>query len=167
MRRIFLERCMGVGLFALAGTRHASGSTLATNQNTTDIKIRIQELLSAYAANRPDQVTAMFDPKGWVVFGSDVEEIVRSNSALLEMIQADFALWKTAEFSGIRDLEIQSDGVLASAMFHVDFSAGGRTPIPVRFCTTWRKLQKEWMLSQCANTVPTIHSSAAELLHRQ
>jgi ketosteroid isomerase-like protein len=166
MRRKFLGRGIEMGLFALAGTCQANGSTLPAMHYTSDLEGRIQELLSAYAANRSAQVVAMLDTKGWVVFGSDVAEIVRSNSALLEMMRADFALWKTATFANIRDLNIQTDGALASAMFHVDFSAGGRPPIPVRFCTTWRQIQGTWMLSQCANTVPTTHSSAAELLHR-
>lgn len=166
MRRKFLGRGLGMGLLALAGTCQASGSTLPAVHHASGLEGRIQALLSAYAANRSDQVLAMLDPQGWVVFGSDVAEIVRSNSALLEMMQADFALWKTAAISNIRDLNIQTDGTLASAMFHVDFSAGGRPPIPVRFCTTWRQIEGTWMLSQCANTVPTIHSSAAEILRR-
>lgn len=164
MRRKFLGHGVKIGLLALATSHEASGATLPVSANADGLEIRIKELLSAYTANRPDQVLAMLDPKGWVIFGSDVEEIVRSNAALLEMMKADFMLWKTAAITNLRDLNIQTDGTQASAMFHVDFSAGGRPPVPVRFCTTWHRVNGVWMVSQCANTVPTIHSSATEIL---
>lgn len=167
MRRQFLGHGVRMSLLAFATAHDASGATPSTSPDADGLEVRIQELLSAYAANRSDRVLAMLDPKGWVIFGSDVAEIVRSNSALLEMMRADFMLWKTAAITNLRDLNIQTDGALASAMFHVDFSAGGRSPVPVRFCTTWRRVNGAWMLSQCANTVPTVHSSATEILRGQ
>lgn len=166
MRRNFFGRCIGAGLLIAGGVKHASGTVLPTERTGTALASRIRQLLAAYSANRPDDVIAMLDHDGWVVFGSDVSEIVHTEVALRQMMEADFALWKTAAFGEIRDLEVRAEGVLATAMFHVDFSVAGRPGIPVRFCTTWHRVRGAWMLSQCANTVPTVHSSAAELLHR-
>lgn len=166
MRRKFLWHGVKMGSLAFATTHEASGASFSLSSDADGLEIRIQALLSAYAANRPDQVLAILDPKGWVIYGSDVAEIIRSSSALLEMMKADFMLWKTAAITNLRDLSIQTDGIQASAMFHVDFSAGERPPVPVRFCTNWRRSGGVWMLNQCANTVPTIHSSALEILRR-
>lgn len=120
----------------------------------------VHTLLDRYAANDQKAVVALLDPKGFVIYGSDVAEKVDSAAGLVELMDADFRLWGTARFGELQDLSVRTDGSLATAYFHVPFSAGGRAPVLVRFSTTWRKTHGAWRLSQSANTVPTVGMSA-------
>ncbi len=130
------------------------------------IAARVDELLSRYARNDVDGVIALMDPTGFVIYGSDVSEVVRSPKALREMMQDDFKLWGVARFGRPADLDVRISGDLATAMFHAPFTVGENPAMTVRFATTWRHLPDGWHLTQSANTVPTRGSSARELLRR-
>lgn len=128
---------------------------------------RLVELLSRYAANDQDGVVHLLDENDFVIYGSDLSEVVRSPGELRQLMSDDFALWQTAQFGAIEDLDIKIDGTLATAFFDVPFSAGGRPPVVVRFSTVWRKVAGEWFLTASTNAVPTVGSSARELAHRK
>jgi hypothetical protein len=123
----------------------------------------VAALLAAYAADEPDKVLAMVDPRGFAVYGSDVAEVVRTPAELRQLMADDFALWKTAGFGTPANLDIRVDGATASAFFDVPFSAGGAPPVTVRFATTRHRDGDAWRLMQAANVVPTTGSSAHAL----
>ncbi len=127
---------------------------------------RVAELLRRYAEDDADGVLRLVDPAGFIAYGSDLSEVVRTPAELRRLMADDFALWRSATFGAVRDLDVRVDGALATAYFHVPFSAGGRPPVVVRFSTTWRKSEGRWLLTQIANTVPTVGSSARELIGR-
>lgn len=148
-----------IGL-ALAFCLFATAASAKPNDDASVVAV-VHKLLDRYASNDPQGVVALLDPKGFVVYGSDVAEKVQTVPALVELMKADFRLWHTAAFGEIRDLSIVVQGSLATAYFHVPFSAGGRPPVLVRFSTTWRRVNGAWRLRQSANTVPTVGMSAA------
>lgn len=151
-----------VGAAALALCLFATTAIAGPKQDASVIAA-VHELLERYAANDQTAVAQLLDPEGFVVYGSDAAEKVETIPALRELMDADFRLWRTASFGEIRDLSVVVEGRLATAYFHVPFSAGGRPPVLVRFSTTWRKVEGAWRLRQSANTVPTTGMSAAEL----
>jgi ketosteroid isomerase-like protein len=123
----------------------------------------VAALLAAYAADDPDKVLSMLDARGFVVYGSDAAEVVRTPAELRQLMADDFALWQTASFGTPANLDIRVEGAMASAFFDVPFSAGGRPPLTVRFATTWHRDGDAWHLVQSANVVPTTGSSAHAL----
>jgi ketosteroid isomerase-like protein len=123
----------------------------------------VAALLAAYAADDPDKVLSMLDARGFVVYGSDAAEVVRTPAELRQLMADDFALWQTASFGTPANLDIRVEGAMASAFFDVPFSAGGRPPLTVRFATTWHRDGDAWRLVQSANVVPTTGSSAHAL----
>jgi hypothetical protein len=125
---------------------------------------RAQALLDAYAANDQTTVLGMLDPEQFTFFGSDAAEIGHGGAELKRMMDDDFKLWHTARFGAMSQLDIRTDGRLASTMFQVPFSAGGAPPLTVRLCLVWRRSGDRWLLTQSVNTVPTSGSSARELL---
>lgn len=143
----------------------ASTTTLANPVQAADSAVRaaVQQLLDRYSRNDSQGVVALLDPEGFVIYGSDAAEKVQTSSDLLKLMDADFRLWKSASFGEVGDLSIVSDGKLATAYFHVPFTAGGNPPVLVRFSTTWRKVSGAWKLRQSANTVPTVGMSASQL----
>lgn len=146
-----------IGL-ALAFCLFATG--VSAEPSDASVIVAVHKLLDRYASNDPKGVIALLDPEGFIIYGSDAAEEVRTVPALMELMKADFRLWHTAAFGKIRDLSIVVQGSLATAYFQVPFSAGGRPPVLVRFSTTWRKVNGVWRLRQSANTVPTIGMSA-------
>jgi hypothetical protein len=64
-----------------------------------------------------------------------------------------FAQFKTASYSDVRQVDVRSDGTLATAFFTVTFSPGNGFSLPLRLCTTWRKVNGEWLLTQSASAV--------------
>lgn len=137
----------------------------STDTAKAAVQQRVTQLLHDYAANRPAAVLAMLDPHGFVVYGSDVAEVVRTPREVRELMANDFKLWHTATFGTPANMDIRVVGDMASAFFDVPFSAGGRPPITVRFCTVWRERGGKWMLVQSANAVPTVGASARALTH--
>lgn len=145
-----------------ATTRHT-----ATAATRLELEGRIHQLLTAYASNDQDAVVRMADPAGFVMYGSDVSEVIRNTKDLRQMMTDDFALWGSAAFGKIQDVDLRIQGHLATAFFDVPFSAGGQPPISVRFSTVWRRNDHQWVLTQSANAVPTVGSSAREILLRR
>jgi hypothetical protein len=135
-----------------------------SESDTSMIVQRVGELLARYASNDQEGVISMLDTSGFTLYGSDVAELVRTPAGVRELMTNDFALWQTAKFEAIQDLDVVLQGAVATAYFHVPLSVGGRPPILVRISTTWRRVDGEWLLAQSANTVPTTGSSAAELV---
>lgn len=139
----------------------------ALARERSELEARVAQLLAAYAANDQEAVVRMLDPADFTMFGSDLSEVVRSPGELRQLMSDDFALWTSATLGPVRDLDVRIHGNLATAFFHAPFSAGGRPPVPVRFSTVWRKTGQQWLLTQSANTVPTVGSSARELLKKK
>jgi ketosteroid isomerase-like protein len=138
---------------------------LALADSSADVVAkRAQELLSAYSSNDQTAVLAMLDTHDLTVYGSDIAEVVKSRAEFAQLMIDDFALWKTAAFGPMQDVSIRVKGELATAFFDVQFSAGGRPPAWVRFATVWRSVKGRWLLTQSANSVPTVGSSAADLV---
>jgi hypothetical protein len=130
------------------------------------VEARVRSLLDAYAANDAAAVLALVDPNGFIVYGSDVSEVVTSAEGLKQMMADDFRLWGSAHFGAPSTLDIRQGKDLATAFFHVPFTAGKRPPILLRVSSVWRKVNGTWLLTQFANTVPTTGSSARELLRQ-
>jgi hypothetical protein len=128
-----------------------------------ELETNVRALLAAYAANDQTGVLRFADPQELTVFGSDIAELIRTPGQLRRLMDDDFAVWHFVRFGEIRDLDIRISNDLATAYFHVPFSVGGRAELIVRFATTWRRRDGGWKLTQAANTVPTVGSSAREL----
>lgn len=62
-----------------------------------------------YAANDPDSVVAMIDPKHFTMFGSDVSEVVHSGAELRSLMRDDFALWRSANFGEIEHFDFRTE----------------------------------------------------------
>jgi hypothetical protein len=131
-----------------------------------EVRARVDKLLARYGRNDQSGVIEMLDTRQFTIFGSDLAEVVDTPEELRALMTADFALWKTAKFENIRDMDFRSDGTLATAYFVISFSPAIAGPIAVRFNTTWRRSAGEWFLTQSANSVPTTNQSAAEILKK-
>ncbi len=125
---------------------------------------RVDELLQRYAANDQDGVLAMLDPQQISFYGSDVCEVIHSADEVRQLMRNDFALWGTASFGAVQDFDLRTDGTIATAFFSVPFTPGAMHPVQVRFAMTWRNAGGQWLLTQSANSVPTVGQSAASLL---
>jgi hypothetical protein len=126
---------------------------------------RVEALLDRYAANDQKGVIAMLDPNRITIFGSDLKEVVKTNDAVSRLMTDDFTLWHSAKFSDVRDVDVRMSDRMATTFFVASFYPGGSpNPVPVRFAMTWRNANGEWLLTQSANSVPTVGQSAAEIL---
>lgn len=137
--------------------------------NSTDreaIGDRVQGLLAAYGANDQLGIVGMVDPYVFSFYGSDISEVAHSPAELRRLMDDDFALWHSATFGPPANLDIRISGELATAYLDVPFSAGGAPPVRVRLYTTWHKMKGKWLLTQAASSVPTVGSSAKDLLKR-
>jgi hypothetical protein len=141
-----------------------ASTPVATTNARGEVEQQVEKLLHAYAANDPAAVLALLDRRGFTMYGSDVAEVVHDTAKLRQLMADDFALWKTARFGPLANLDVRVEGTAASAFFDVPFSVGGRPPITVRFGTAWRLDDGHWVLMQSTNTVPTTGSSAHELI---
>ena len=83
------------------------------------VRASVDQLLSRYAANDPDAVVNLLDPRGFVIYGSDASEIVKDVASLRKMMADDFALWGSARFEEPSEVDIRADEELASVMFQV------------------------------------------------
>jgi len=118
-----------------------------------EIMQRVDSLLYRYSQNDQAGVLAMLDPERFTIFGSAQSEVIHTTEEMRGLMSRDFAQWQTATFSDVRQVDVRSDGTLATAYFTVTFSAGGGPTLPIRLCTTWRKVNGEWLLTQSANAV--------------
>jgi len=118
-----------------------------------EIMKRVDSLLYRYSQNDQPGVLAMLDPDRLTVFGSNLTEIIRSSDQLRGLMTRDFEQWGSASFSDVRDVDVRVEGNLATAYFVLTFSAARGPTLPIRFSTTWRKVNGEWLLTQSANSV--------------
>lgn len=146
-------------------------ATSASAQETTheDVMLRAQvfELLDAYARNDQAAVLALLDRDSLDVYGSDVSEHAVGVEAFLEMMDADHALWSgtgRVEFGSMNDISVRMHGDLATVFFNTPFRVGETPQLTVRFATVWLRKNGRWLLTQSASAVPTVGSSARELI---
>ncbi len=132
---------------------------------TAAIRDRVRALLASYAGNDVEAVLRLCDLDQIAIYGSDVSEVARGADAVRQMMADDFKLWGSAQFGEPRELEVRQGGDLATAFFNVPFRAGGQKELVVRVATVWHKEGGAWRLTESSNTVPTVGSSARELLH--
>jgi ketosteroid isomerase-like protein len=125
---------------------------------------KVDQFVDAYMHNDVERVVAMADEDEFTVYGSDVAEYFSGRESLRAMMSDDFQLWKTAQVGALRDVSVRVSRDLATVMFQAPFSAGGRPEMLVRFITVWRRHGRDWYLTQSSNSVPTVGSSAAEIL---
>ena len=114
---------------------------------------RVDTLLYRYAANDQPGDMAMLDPQGFTVFGTDLSEPVRSPDQLRALMSRGLAQSSSAKFTDMRNGDVRTSGTLATAFFVVNFSADSGPTIPIRLCTTWRKVNGEWLLTQSWNAM--------------
>jgi hypothetical protein len=115
---------------------------------------RVQELLKKYEANDQDAVVAMLD-KQFTLLGTSFNEQVRTPAELRELMRRDFEQWGKATFSDLRDIDVRVGRELATVYFVFTFAAqNGGGAMPIRGCTTWRKVDGQWLLTQSASAVP-------------
>lgn len=162
MFRFFLITAAILSLVSCATTSSATAGLSERQQ----VAARVNELLGRYAANDQEGVVGMIDQHEFTMYGSDRSEIVHNENELRQFMTDDFALWQKAQVGAVQDLDIRIDNNLATAFFHVPFSAGGRPPVIVRFSTTWKRIGHQWFLTQSANAVPSTGSSARELIRK-
>lgn len=145
----------GVSLAACThAPRPAPVAVDASNDEQT-LRARVSELLARYAANDQAGVVAMLDPVRFTIWGSDLAEVADTEQELRALMDSDFRMWGTAQFTEVREFDSRSDGRLATANFVMSFSASGGPAIPVRLTTTWRKVDGVWRMTQCVSSVPT------------
>jgi ketosteroid isomerase-like protein len=166
MNKVVAVLGLTAGLASCAGPAAIRGEAEPRARDIAEVTQRVRQLLAAYASNDVDSVLRLCDAASVVVYGSDASEIARGAAALRDMMAADFKLWGAASFGEPTDLDVRQDGNLASAFFNVQFTVGGQRPVPVRMAMVWHRMRGEWRLIQSSNTVPTVGSSAIELLRR-
>jgi hypothetical protein len=115
---------------------------------------RVDSLLYRYAGNDQPGVVALLDPQRFVIMGSDLPEVIDTPDKLRELMSRDFAQWGAAKYSNVRNVDVRVSRDLATAFFVLDWTVGNGGPtLPIRLCTTWRKVNGEWLLTQSANAV--------------
>jgi len=119
-----------------------------------DVMQRAQLLLDRYCRNDQAGVVAMLDPEHFTLLGTNLNEKVNSQADLRIFMDRDFAQWQSASYSDLRDVDVRTDGTLATAWFVVNFKAGNGPSMPIRLSTTWHKVGGEWMLSQSVSAIP-------------
>ena len=118
------------------------------------VKQRVDLMLSRYARNDQVGVVDMLDPQRFTLLGTNFNEKVSSPSELRSLMDRDFQQWGTASISDVRDMDVRVGNDLATAMFTMTFSMGSGPSLPVRLCTTWHRVNGEWMLTQSASAIP-------------
>jgi hypothetical protein len=143
-------------IFALALTGCATAPTAAKVDSASadaELRQRVDSLLYRYSNNDQPGVLAMLDPQRLLILGSNLNEVVHTPDELRAFMSRDFAQWQSAKFTNVRDVDLRTDGALATAYLVFDFSAPGAPVVPIRFCSTWRKVKGEWLLTQSATAV--------------
>jgi hypothetical protein len=138
----------------IALTSACATQSKMTHDAAPEVMQRAQLLLDRYSRNDQAGVVAMLDPGYFTLLGTNLNEKVASQSELRTFMDRDFAQWQSASFTDLRDVDVRSDGTLASAWFVVTFKAANGPSVPVRLSTTWHKVEGEWMLTQCASAIP-------------
>lgn len=121
--------------------------------------------LDSYVSGDATVVQSLIDSKNLIVYGSDTEEFVRGGTGLLRLMMADQQLWHhSATFGPMRKITTVRSHDLITIFFEAPFMLPHAPPVPVRFSLVWHREHGHWLLVQSANTVPTQHQSADELL---
>jgi ketosteroid isomerase-like protein len=125
---------------------------------------RTQRFLEAYARGDVKAILPLIDRSNVTMYGSDVAEVAHGADALVKLLDADQKLWGgTAHMGAMQNVTLVQDRNLASIVFDVAFSVGGRPPVPVRVTAIWKREGKQWLLIQSSNAVLSEHQSAEEL----
>lgn len=146
-------------LFAITALAATGCATAPTNSRVSQtaveaqIRQRVDSLLYRYASNDQPGVLAMLDPERLTILGSNLNEVVRTPDELRNFMSRDFSQWQTAKFTNVRDVDLRTDGALASVYVVFDFSAANGPTVPIRFASTWRNVNGEWLLTQSASSV--------------
>lgn len=141
-----------------------SPRTIASERSEDGLRDRVQALLNAYERDDSQAVLSMMEANEFSVYGTDASEVIHTRAELTTMMENDFKLWHSAKFGAMRDVAINVHGDCGSVFFQIPFSAGGSPNILVRFATVWRRVKGVWRLTMSSNSVPTVGSSAADLL---
>lgn len=153
--RVVTQVCAAGAVCLLAACASAPPSATvdpaATERAVTQ---RVDLLLSRYARNDQVGVVAMLDPQRFVMLGTNFNERMSSPSELRSQMDRDFSAWGSVAFTDVREMDVRVGSDLATAMFTITFSAGSGPSLPVRLCTTWHKVNGEWMLTQSASAIP-------------
>jgi len=154
MRAVTQVCLIGVVLLlaACASATTATPADARAAENT--LQQRVDLLLSRYARNDQVGVIALLDPQRFTLLGTNFNEKVNSPADLRSMMDRDFQQWGTAAFSDVRDMDVRVGNDLATAVFTMTFSMGSGPTLPIRLCTTWHKVNGEWMLAQSASAIP-------------
>jgi hypothetical protein len=128
-------------------SKHAAGNEPAIMQ-------RAQLLLDRYARNDQAGVIALVDPERLTIIGTGVDEVVKSPADLRALMDRDFKQWQSATFTDMREMDVRSNGNLATAHFLVTFAAAHGPSVPLRMFTTWHRVNGEWLLTQCGTAIP-------------
>jgi len=114
---------------------------------------RVETLLYRYGNHDEPGVLAMLDPQGFSVYGTNLPELVKTPDQLRALMSRDLSQWKSASFTDFRSADVRTSGTLATAFLVVTFTAENGPSMPIRLCTTWRKVNGEWLLTQSWNAV--------------
>jgi len=119
-----------------------------------EIMQRVDSLLHRYASNDQAGVVALLDPQRFTIMGSELNEVIDTPEELRGLMSRDFAQWGAASYSDVRNIDVRVSGQMATAYFVISWTVGKDGPtLPLRLCTTWRKVNGEWLLTQSANAV--------------
>jgi hypothetical protein len=153
--RAFTQVCLiGAVLLLAACTSAPTARPVDTAAAEKAVTQRVDLLLSRYARNDQVGVVAMLDPVRFVMLGTNFNERMSTPAELRSQMDHDFSAWQSVAFTDVRDMDVRVGSDLATAVFTMTFSAGGGPSLPVRLCTTWHKVNGEWMLTQSSSAIP-------------
>lgn len=159
IRQAYVPILLCLGFLTLLSPR-----AIAKERHDGSLRGRVQALVNAYERDDSAGVLRIVDLQGFSIYGSDASELISTPAQLITMMENDFKLWHTAKFGAMRDVAIKVYGNFGSVFFQIPFSAGGSPDVLVRFATVWRRVNGVWLLTMSSNSVPTVGSSAAEIL---
>jgi hypothetical protein len=118
-----------------------------------EIMKRVDSLLYRYSQNDQPGMLALLDQR-FVIMGSGPAELIDTRDKLQAFMSNDFAQWGVAKYSDVRNVDVRVGDDLATAYFTLTWAVGNGGPtLPIRLCTTWHKVNGEWLLTQSANAV--------------
>jgi hypothetical protein len=115
---------------------------------------RAELLLDRYSRNDQAGVVALLDAERFHLVGTGFGETIATPAELRALMERDFSQWGSASFKDIRDVDVRSDGRTGTVYLTFTFAAGGGPSLPIRFTSTWRKVNGEWLLAQAMSAVP-------------
>jgi hypothetical protein len=152
--RTFTRAVLLTAVLALPACTTTPSVTKDQGAAEREITQRVSLMLDRYSRNDQAGVVAMLDPDRFVILGSNFDEKVTTVGELRGLMDRDFSQWGKASFADIRELDVRTDGTLATANFIFTFSAANGPTLPIRGTTTWRKVKHEWLLTQSTSALP-------------